>query len=33
MTEHPDEGAVCLATFDPKDYPDATAGVEEDGNG
>lgn len=27
MTEYPDEGAVCLATFDPKEYPDAAAGV------
>lgn len=27
MTEYPDEGAVCLATFDPAEYPDATAGV------
>ena len=30
MTEYPDEGSVCLATFDPKEYPDASVcGLEE----
>lgn len=27
MTEYPEEGAVCLATFDPSEYPDAADGV------